>query len=87
MSMKAVKMSQRDYRIIVEQDEEGYFVGTVPALPGCHTQGKSLEELRKNLREVIELCLDVAKDDPEYRKRIEDFAYEPSFVGLDIMRV
>ncbi|HWQ99942.1 MAG TPA: type II toxin-antitoxin system HicB family antitoxin [Candidatus Methylomirabilis sp.] len=85
--MKAVKMSQRDYRIIVEQDEEGYFVGTVPALPGCHTQGKSLEELRKNLREVIELCLDVAKDDPEYRKRIEDFAYEPSFVGLDIMRV
>ncbi len=43
--------------MLIEQDEEGYFVATVPALCGCHTQAKSLDTLMKRAREVIELCL------------------------------
>jgi predicted RNase H-like HicB family nuclease len=37
------------------------FVGTIPSLPGAHTQGATLDELNQNLREVIELCLEEAK--------------------------
>ena len=48
---------RRKFTVLIEQDEEGYFVATVPALHGCHTQAKSLDTLMKRAREVIELCL------------------------------
>ena len=48
---------RRKFTVLIEQDEEGYFVATVPALRGCHTQAKSLDTLMKRAREVIELCL------------------------------
>jgi predicted RNase H-like HicB family nuclease len=47
------------FNVIIEQDSEGYFVGSVPALPGCHTQAKSLDVLIERIREAIELCLEV----------------------------
>ncbi len=47
------------FDVVVEKDSEGYFVATVPALPGCHTQAKSLDELMLRIREAIELCLEV----------------------------
>ena len=47
------------FDVIIEQDSEGYFVGSVPALPGCHTQAKSLDVLIERIREAIELCLEV----------------------------
>jgi predicted RNase H-like HicB family nuclease len=50
-------MAQFD--VVVEKDEAGYFVATVPALPGCHTQARSLDELMERIREAIELCLEV----------------------------
>ena len=42
-----------NYTVVVEQDEEGWFLATVPCLPGCHTQGKTLEETRQRIREAI----------------------------------
>ena len=48
---------RRKFTVLIEQDEEGYFVATVPALRGCHTQAKSLDTLMKRVREVIQLCL------------------------------
>jgi predicted RNase H-like HicB family nuclease len=48
---------RRKFTVLIEQDEEGYFVATVPALRGCHTQAKSLDTLMKRVREVIALCL------------------------------
>ena len=43
----------------IEQDvETGYFIGMIPAVPGAHTQAKSLDELSVRLNEVVELCLD-----------------------------
>ena len=43
--------------VLIEQDEDGYYVATVPALRSCYTQAKSLATLRKRVMEVIKLCL------------------------------
>jgi predicted RNase H-like HicB family nuclease len=51
-------MKKKEFTVIVEQDEEGYFVAEVPGLPGCHTQAKSLDTLMKRVKESIALCLD-----------------------------
>jgi predicted RNase H-like HicB family nuclease len=48
--------SKRKFRVVIERDEEGYYVASVPALRGCHTQAKTLDTLMKRVREVIELC-------------------------------
>lgn len=47
----------RDFDVVVEQDEAGYYVASVPALPGCHTQAKSLDALMERVREAIALCV------------------------------
>lgn len=48
----------KDFYVVIEKDEDGYFVGEVPALRGCYSQGRTIEELMHNMREVIELCLE-----------------------------
>ena len=45
---------KRTFKVVIEQDEDGVFVASVPELPGCHTEGKTLKALHKNIREVIE---------------------------------
>ena len=50
----------RQFDVVIERDEEGYYVASVPQLPGCHTQAKSLDEVMERIREAAELCLDVA---------------------------
>lgn len=45
--------------VIIEQDEKGYFVAEVPALPGCLSQGKTREEAIANIKEAIEGWLEV----------------------------
>ncbi|MCX5828372.1 MAG: type II toxin-antitoxin system HicB family antitoxin [Deltaproteobacteria bacterium] len=49
----------REFNVIIEKDEDGYSVASVPALRGCHTQAKSLDVLIRRVREAIELCLEV----------------------------
>jgi predicted RNase H-like HicB family nuclease len=49
----------REFNVIIEKDEDGYFVASVPALRGCHTQAKSLDVLMKRIHEAIEICLEV----------------------------
>jgi predicted RNase H-like HicB family nuclease len=44
--------------VLIEQDEDGYYVATVPALKSCYTQAKSLEEIYPRIKEVVELCLE-----------------------------
>lgn len=59
----------------IEKDPEtGLYVAVVPQVPGAHTQAETLDELQKNLKEVIELCLE--EMDPEARDSI------PEFVGI-----
>lgn len=49
----------REFNVIIEKDQDGYFVASVPSLRGCHTQAKSLDTLMKRIKEAIELCLEV----------------------------
>lgn len=48
-----------EFSVIIEKDVDGYYVASVPALRGCHTQAKSLDVLMKRVQEAIELCLEV----------------------------
>jgi predicted RNase H-like HicB family nuclease len=48
----------RCFTAVVELDEDGYYVGSVPELPGCHTQARSLETLMERIKEAIELYLE-----------------------------
>ncbi len=50
---------KREFNVIIERDDEGYYVASVPELRGCHTQAKSLDTLMSRIREAIDLCLEV----------------------------
>lgn len=50
---------RKEFTVVIEQDEEGYFIAEVPELKGCHTQAKSLDILMDRIKEAIQLCLDV----------------------------
>jgi predicted RNase H-like HicB family nuclease len=56
--------TQRKFTVVIERDEEDYYVATVPSLRGCHTQAKNLDTLMKRVREVIQLCLEDNKAVP-----------------------
>jgi len=55
----------REFDVVVERDEQGYYVASVPALRGCHTQAKSLDKLMSRIQEAIELCLEVEGEPAE----------------------
>ena len=55
----------RDFGVVIERDEEGYYVASVPSIPGCHTQARSLDDLIDRIRECIALCLDVENVEAE----------------------
>jgi predicted RNase H-like HicB family nuclease len=69
--------SPREFDVVIEQDSEGYFVATVPALRGCHTQARSLDELMERIKEAIALCLEVEGQPAE---RLD-------FIGVQRVRV
>ena len=54
---------RRDFSVVIERDEEGYYVASVLALPGCHTQARSLDELMDRVREAIGLYLEVEAEE------------------------
>jgi len=47
-----------NFPVLIEKDEQGYFIGRVPSLRSCYTQAKTLPELYKRLQEVVALCLE-----------------------------
>jgi predicted RNase H-like HicB family nuclease len=54
--MNKKNQASQTFTVLIEQDEDGFFVATVPALRSCYTQAKTLEELYPRIREVIALC-------------------------------
>ncbi len=58
-------MKVKEFNVVIERDSEGYYVASVPALPGCHTQAKSLDKLMERIREAVELYLEVEKQSTE----------------------
>ncbi len=67
------------FNVLIEKDEDGYFVAAVPSLPGCHTQAKSLDELSSRIKEAIEVYLDV--------KGCTDQDGVREFVGVQVIDV
>ena len=51
------------FNVVIEKDEDGYLVASVPSLKGCHTQAKTMDELLERITEAIELCLEVEKEE------------------------
>lgn len=49
---------KQEFYVVIERDEDGFFVGEVPQLRACYSQGRTLDELMDNIREVIELCVE-----------------------------
>ena len=49
----------RQFDVVIERDSEGYYIASVPQLPACHTQARSLDEVTERIREAIALCLEV----------------------------
>ena len=61
----------REFYVVIERDEDGYYVGEVPQLRACYSQGRTLDELMSNIKEAIELCLEEQQEE-----------YPSEFVGV-----
>ncbi|MBI4065096.1 type II toxin-antitoxin system HicB family antitoxin [Candidatus Gottesmanbacteria bacterium] len=74
-------MKVLQFKVLIEQDKDGWYVASVPELPGCYTQGKTLEVTRTRIKEVIELVLDA---DPAARKeKLRSPSATPRFFGVE----
>ncbi|MDQ2097320.1 MAG: type II toxin-antitoxin system HicB family antitoxin [Tychonema bourrellyi B0820] len=57
-----MNVSKQEFYVIIERDEDGYYVGEVPQLKACYSQGETIDELIVNIKEVIALCLEEEGD-------------------------
>lgn len=55
----------REFTVVIERDEEGYLLASVPSLAGCHTQARSMDQLLGRIKEAIQLCLEVQGEEAE----------------------
>jgi len=69
------------FKVLIEQDENGLYVVSVPELPGCYTQGKTLEEARERIKKVIELVLESDKDIK--KEKLQFPSSSPGFFGVE----
>ena len=69
----------REFTVVIEQDEDGIYVASVPELPGCHTQAETLDELNRRIKEAIELYLEVETERRE-EKHLD-------FIGVQKVKV
>jgi len=67
---RLIVSKKREFTVIIEKGEDDYLIGTVLELRGCHTQGKDLDELIDNIKEAIQLYLEVEEPGEEYIKEI-----------------
>jgi len=72
----------RTFHVLIEQDEDGGYVGKVVELQGCLSQGDSLDELMANIKEAIELCLEVEAQD-----KIHISQDQIKFIGVQELQV
>lgn len=52
-----------DFTILIEQDEDGLYVASVPDIQGCYTQGKTIPEVLERIKEAIEVCLEAEEEE------------------------
>ena len=51
-------LNNNEFYVVIEKDEDGYYVGEVPQLKACYSQGETIDELMENMKEVIKMCLE-----------------------------
>ena len=68
---KKIKTTTFKFPVIIEKDEDGYFVADCPDLQGCHTQGKTLEGAIANIRDAIKLHVKILREDKEEIPQLE----------------
>ena len=56
-----MKGKSLNYTVLIEQDEDGIYIAKVPDIPGCYTQGKTVEQVMERTREAIQVCLEAEK--------------------------
>jgi predicted RNase H-like HicB family nuclease len=56
------ELMNREFFVVIEKDEDGFFVGEVPQLKACYSQGKTIDELLENMKEAIALALEDQED-------------------------
>jgi predicted RNase H-like HicB family nuclease len=56
-------MKNKEFYVVIERDEDGIYVGEVPQLRACYSQGETVDELMQNIREVIEMCLEELEEE------------------------
>lgn len=62
-TLLSIRNIMYEFDTVILEDETGGYIAFIPALPGCHTQADTLEELIKNVREAIELYLETLSDE------------------------
>jgi predicted RNase H-like HicB family nuclease len=56
--MAEAMINNREFYVVIEKDEDGYYVGEVAQLKACYSQGETIDELMENIKEVIQMCLE-----------------------------
>ena len=69
-------------QVAIEEDEDGVYVASCPALQGCNTQGDTYEEAMNNIRDVIQMCLEELKEE---KKKID--LKHPEVIGVQWIEV
>ena len=72
-----MKRKVRNFTVLIEQDEDGIYVAKVPDIPGCYTQGKTIQQVMERIKEAIEVCLESDKEERPQMK----------FIGLQQIEV
>ncbi|WP_235334914.1 type II toxin-antitoxin system HicB family antitoxin [Aphanizomenon flos-aquae] len=56
-------MKNKEFYVVIERDEDGMYIGEVPQLKACYSQGETVDELMQNIKEVIEMCLEELEEE------------------------
>ena len=68
IGMERLEMKKIDLPIIIEIDEDGYYIVTCPLFKGCHSYGETIDKALKNIKEVIEMCLEETRNFLSYNQ-------------------
>jgi predicted RNase H-like HicB family nuclease len=61
--MEDRQMKNKEFYVVIERDEDGIYIGEVPQLKACYSQGETIDELMQNIREVIEMCIEELEEE------------------------
>ncbi|MBL1209821.1 MAG: type II toxin-antitoxin system HicB family antitoxin [Geminocystis sp. GBBB08] len=73
-------MKKREFYVVIERDEDGFYVGEVPQLKACYSQGETIDELMENMKEVITMCLEELEEN-------DNLVNLNEFIGVQKIRV